>query len=144
MLNNIPPPLSGQRYSWPPMFTESAACHPWHALLISSSVGWLDELAGSTVSLEDSGVIVELVGAESELAGSATELLDSSADEMAFMSELLTGSWLSGISTTWLELLCVFSTWLEFAGSSVRVELLGVVSFWLELLSVSDERMESG
>ena len=70
----------------------------------------LDELAGSTVddpgwtvSLEDSGVSAELVG-------SVAELLDSSAAEMASMSELLIGSWLSGMSIVWLELLGTFST----------------------------------
>lgn len=134
MLNiTISPLESGQRYTWPPMFTEVAPPdHPWHAFLISSSVGSLDELVGSTDS--------ELVGSmASELAGSAAELLDSSADEMASMRELLTGSWLMGMLMELLEAAGfvsagVASAWLELAGPSV----------WLELLSVSGELTESG
>ena len=83
------------------------------------------EVAGTTVAPEDSGASAELVGSIVELTGSAEELLDSSADEMASMRELLTGSWLSGIST-------------------VRLELFGALSTWLELFGVSGELTESG
>ncbi len=129
MLNITVSPLeSGQRYTWPPMVTEVAPPdHPWHAFLISSSVGSLDELAGSTDS--------ELVGSmASELAGSAAELLDSSADEIASIRELLTGSWLMGMLMELLEAAGFASAWLELAGPSV----------WLELLMVSGELTESG
>ena len=110
-----------------------------------------DELDGGATALDDSGATVELVGAASELVGSASELagvaselLDSIREEIASATELLTGSWLRGKSTILLELLGVFSPWLELAGPSVGVELLGVVPSWLELLTVSDELTESG
>ena len=100
-----------------------------------------DELDGGATALDDSGATVELVGAASELvgsaselAGAASELLDSIREEIASATELLTGSWLRGKSTILLELLGVFSTWLELAGPSA----------WLELLVVSDELTESG
>jgi len=106
----------------------------------------LDELAGVTdddpgwaVSLEDSGAIAELVGTISELVGAiaelsgaivelvgaASELLGSSADEMASIRELLTGSWLSGISTVLLELLAGETVSLDVSGSAVSLELAG-------------------
>ena len=91
---------------------------------MSQMEGWLDELAGLTDSLEDSGCTVsledsgpaadlvvsaeELVGDSVALAGvgAAAELLDSAAADSASMTELLMGSWLKGMSTTtWLELL---------------------------------------
>ena len=123
MLNITPPSLLGQTYSWPPMFTEVPPGDPWHASLSSCSVGWLAELAGSTVSLEDAGWTVsledsgpaaelvvsaeELVVVSVALAGieAAEELLDSAAADNASMTELLMGSWLRGMSTTLLELL---------------------------------------
>lgn len=84
-----------------------------------------DDDPGWTVSLEDSGAIAELAGAVSELVGSAAELLDSSADEMASIRELLTGSWLSGISTVLLELLAGETVSLDVSGSAVSLELAG-------------------
>ena len=91
------------------------------------------ELAG-VASLDDPGATVELVGAASELSGAACELLDSIREDMASATELLTGSWLRGMSTILLELLGAFSTWLELAAPSV----------WLTLLVVSGEFAESG
>ena len=74
-----------------------------------------DELAGSTVSLEDAGLAAEVAVSAEELVGdsvalagvgAAAELLDSAAADSASMTELLMGSWLKGMSTTtWLELL---------------------------------------
>lgn len=60
--------------------------------------GASDELAGGAVALDVSG-------AAAEVSGVAAELLDSAAADSASMSELLMGSWLSGISTALLELL---------------------------------------
>lgn len=138
MLPIIPPLILGQRYNWPPMFTEVPPGTPWHASWISRMVGALYELVGSrtsledpgcTASLEDSGAIVELVGTVSELVGFAAEQLDSSADEMASMTELLIGSWLRGISTTtWLELLTGDCCWLDVSGAWSGLELTGVCS----------------
>ena len=76
---------------------------------------WCDELDGATL-LEDSGAVLELVGALAELSGAVSELLDSIREENASCTELLTASWLSGMSTIWLEL----------AGPAVSLELLGV------------------
>ena len=67
--------------------------------------GASDELAGGTVALDVSGAVAEVSGVAAELAGLASELLDSRKDEIASASELLMGSWLSGISTALLELL---------------------------------------
>ena len=67
--------------------------------------GASDELAGGTVALDVSGAAAEVSGLAAELAGLASELLDSRKDEIASASELLMGSWLSGISTALLELL---------------------------------------
>ena len=67
--------------------------------------GASEELAGWAVSLDDSGAVAEVSGVAAELAGLASELLDSRKDEIASASELLMGSWLSGISTALLELL---------------------------------------
>ena len=92
---------------------------------------WCDELDGATL-LEDSGAVSELAGATAELSGAASELLDSTRDESASCTELLTGSWLSGMSTIWLEL----------AGPAVSLELFRVAS--LELLVVSGESLEAG
>ena len=71
-----------------------------------------DELAGSTVSLEDAGLAAEVAVSAEELvvesvalAGAAAELLDSAAADKASMTELLMGSWLRGMSTILLELL---------------------------------------
>ena len=114
MLNIIPPPVSGQRYTWPPMSTEVPPGDPWHASLSSCSVGWLAELAGSTVSLEVAGLAAEVAVSAEELVGdsvalagvgAAEEQLDSAAADKASMTELLIGSWLRGMSTTLLELL---------------------------------------
>ena len=124
MLNIIPPPVSGQRYTWPPMSTGEPPGLPWQASWISRMEGSLDdelagladslEVSGCTASLEDSGVASELVGPDSELVGdsvalagvgAAAELLDSAAADSASMTELLMGSWLRGMSTILLELL---------------------------------------
>lgn len=67
--------------------------------------GASDELAGGAVALDVSGAAAEVSGLAAELAGLASELLDSRKDEIASASELLMGSWLSGISTALLELL---------------------------------------
>ena len=91
---------------------------------MSQMEGRLDELAGLTDSLEDSGCTVSLEdsGPAAELAvsaeelvvelavlagvGAAEELFASAAADSASMTELLIGSWLRGMSTTtWLELL---------------------------------------
>ena len=64
--------------------------------------GATDELAGWDALLEDSD-------AAAEVSGLAVVLLDSVAADRASITELLMGSWLSGMSTTWLELLCCVS-----------------------------------
>lgn len=94
-------------------------------LILDELAGVTDDDPGWTVSLEDSGAIAELAGTDSELVGSAAELLDSSADEMASIRELLTGSWLSGISTVLLELLAGETVSLDVSGSAVSLELAG-------------------
>ena len=104
--------------------------------MLDELAGVTDDDPGWTVSLEDSGAIAELVGAVSELVGAiaelsgaivelvgaASELLDSSADEMASIRELLTGSWLSGISTVLLELLAGETVSLDVSGSAVSLD----------------------
>ena len=122
MLPIAPPMPSGQRYTWPPMSTEEPLGSPRHASLMSQMEGWLDdELAGladsledlgCTASLEDAGPAAELAGSAEELvvvfaalAGAAEELFASAAADSASMTELLIDSWLSGMSTTLLELL---------------------------------------
>lgn len=60
--------------------------------------GTTDELAGCGMLLEDSD-------AAAEVSGLAAVLLDSAAADRASITELLMGSWLSGISTALLELL---------------------------------------
>ena len=64
--------------------------------------GTTDELAGCGMLLEDSD-------AAAEVSGLAAVLLDSAAADSASITELLMGSWLSGMSTTWLELHCCVS-----------------------------------
>ena len=98
------------------------------------------ELAGSAVELAGSfaelaASAVELACATDELAGVASELLDSIREDMASMTELLMGSWLSGMSTILPELLDFFSAWLELPCCS---------SAWLELVPASGESTESG
>lgn len=80
--------------------------------------GTTDELAGCGMLLEDSD-------AAAEVSGLAAVLLDSAAADSASITELLMGSWLGGMSITWLELLCCFS---------VCSELFCVASFCSELL----------
>lgn len=80
--------------------------------------GASDELAGGAVALDVSG-------AAAEVSGLAAVLLDSAAADSASITELLMGSWLGGMSITWLELLCCFS---------VCSELFCVASFCSELL----------
>lgn len=114
---------------------------------MSQMEGWLDELAGLTDSLEDSGCTAsledsgpaaelvvsaeELVGDSVALAGAAAELLDSAAADSASMTELLIDSWLRGMSTTtWLELLAWDCCWLGVSDACSGLELAGVCS-WL-------------
>jgi hypothetical protein len=120
--------------------------------------GWLDELAGltdsledsgCTASLEDSGVASELVGPDSELVvelavlagvGTAEELFASAAADSASMTELLIGSWLRGMSTILLELVVGDCCWLDVSDTCSGLELAGVCS-WLvasEALSLLD------
>ncbi len=114
---------------------------------MSQMEGWLDELAGLTDSLEDSGCTVSLEdsGPAAELAVSAEELvvvsaslagvgaveeqLASAAADSASMTELLIDSWLRGISTTSsLELLTGDCCWLDVSGACSWLELAGVCS----------------
>ena len=126
---------------------------------MSQMEGWLDELAGltdsledsgCTVSLEDSGPAAELVVSAEELVvvsaalagvGAVEEELASAAADSASMTELLIDSWLRGISTTtslelltgdccWLDVSDACS-WLELAGVCSRLELEGFCS-WLD------------
>jgi hypothetical protein len=109
--------------------------------------GWLDELAGltdsledsgCTVSLEDSGPAAELVVSAEELVvvsaalagvGAVEEELASAAADSASMTELLIDSWLRGISTTTsLELLTGDCCWLDVSGACSWLELAGVCS----------------
>lgn len=99
--------------------SQGLGCAGPQPLLLEELVGALldegasDELAGWAVSLDDSGAVAEVSGVAAELAGLASELLDSRKDEIASASELLMGSWLSGISTALLELLFCDSVCLE-------------------------------
>ena len=125
---------------------------------MSQMEGWLDELAGltdsledsgCTVSLEDSGPAAELVVSAEELVvvsaalagvGAVEEELASAAADSASMTELLIDSWLRGISTTtslelltgdccWLDVSDACS-WLELAGVCSRLELAGFCSWF--------------
>jgi hypothetical protein len=70
-------------------------------------------------------MLLEDSDAAAEVSGLAAVLLDSAAADRASITELLMGSWLGGMSTTWLELLC---------RASVCSELFCVASFCSELL----------
>ena len=106
-----------------------------------------DELAGSTVSLEDAGLAAELAVSAEELVvvsaalagvGAAEELLASAAAESASMTELLMGSWLKGMSTTtWLELLACDCCWLDASDACSSLELAGVCSLFEESETLS-------
>ena len=117
---------------------------------MSQMEGWLDELAGltdsledsgCTVSLEDSGPAAELVVSAEELVvvsaalagvGAVEEELASAAADSASMTELLIDSWLRGISTTTsLELLIGDCCWLDVSGACSWLELEGFCS-WLD------------
>ena len=65
-------------------------------------VGAVSELVASAE--EPTEASAELTGASAELAATASELLDSAAAERASTASLLRDSWLSGMSTAWLEL----------------------------------------
>ena len=125
---------------------------------MSQMEGWLDELAGLTDSLEDSGCTVsledsgpaaelavsaeELVGDSVALAGvgAAEELFASAAADSASMTELLIDSWLRGMSTILLELVVGDCCWLDVSDACSGLELAGVCS-WLvasEALSLLD------
>ena len=125
---------------------------------MSQMEGWLDELAGLTDSLEDSGCTVSLEdsGPAAELAvsaeelvvelavlagvGAAEELFASAAADSASMTELLIGSWLRGMSTILLELVVGDCCWLDVSDACSGLELAGVCS-WLvasEALSLLD------
>lgn len=54
-------------------------------------------------------MLLEDSDAAAEVSGLAAVLLDSAAADSASITELLMGSWLSGMSTTWLELHCCVS-----------------------------------
>jgi hypothetical protein len=54
-------------------------------------------------------MLLEDSDAAAEVSGLVAALLDSAAADSASITELLMGSWLSGMSTTWLELLCCAS-----------------------------------
>ena len=115
---------------------------------MSQMEGWLDELAGLTDSLEDSGCTVSLEdsGPAAELAvsaeelvvelavlagvGAAEELFASAAADSASMTELLIGSWLRGMSTILLELLAWDCCWLGVSDTCSGLELAGAFS-WL-------------
>ena len=113
---------------------------------MSQMEGWLDELAGltdsledsgCTVSLEDSGPAAELAGSAEELVvesvalvGAAEELFASAAADSASMTELLIGSWLRGMSTILLELVVGDCCWLDVSDACSWLELAGAFS-WL-------------
>ena len=105
--------------------------------------GAASELRGASAEL--AGASAELVSVASELAGAVSELVGSAMAERASAASLLSGSWLSGISTG-LLLLETSSAWLDVAGPSVEAELPG--SNWdedsgsVKLLSAGSELAE--
>ena len=105
--------------------------------------GAASELRGASAEL--AGASAELVSVASELAGAVSELVGSAMAESASAASLLSGSWLSGISTG-LLLLETSSAWLDVAGPSVEAELPG--SNWdedsgsVKLLSAGSELAE--
>ena len=110
---------------------------------VAELAGVAPELSGAASELR--GASAELAGASAELVSVASELVGSAMAERASAASLLSGSWLSGISTG-LLLLETSSAWLDVAGPSVEAELPG--SNWdedsgsVKLLSAGSELAE--